>query len=97
MSFRSDGNRNDHDIAASAISNLRMHKYFNIEDAKTEIADGNLIMIDSDNNTFCIFVYQIIATAGVVKPIPEYIQKKAENLNGISAARFWRRQNQPDQ
>ncbi len=72
-------------IRGECYSILRMHKFFGIEDAKTEIADGILIMIDSDRNTFCIFVDQIIGEQQVVvKPLPEYIQKKAENLNGIS-------------
>jgi two-component system chemotaxis sensor kinase CheA len=42
-------------------------------------------LIDSDDNTFCIFVDQNYRRQQVVvKPLPEYIQKKAENLNGIS-------------
>ncbi len=72
-------------IRGECYSIMRLHKFFNIEDAKTNIGDGILIMIDSDINTFCILVDQIIGEQQVVvKPLPEYIQKKAANLNGIS-------------
>ena len=72
-------------IRGECYSILRLHKFFDIEDAITDIADGILIMIDSDINTFCILVDQIIGEQQVVvKPLPEYIQKKATNLNGIS-------------
>ena len=72
-------------IRGECYSIMRLHKFFNIEGAKTDIGDGILIMIDSDINTFCILVDQIIGEQQVVvKPLPEYIQKKAANLNGIS-------------
>ena len=72
-------------IRGECYSILRLHKFFCIEDAKTDIAEGILIMIDSDSSTFCILVDRIIGEQQVVvKPLPEYIQKKAENLNGIS-------------
>ena len=72
-------------IRGECYSILRLHKFFGIEGARTDIAEGILIMIDSDIHTFCILVDQIIGEQQVVvKPLPEYIQKKAENLNGIS-------------
>ena len=72
-------------IRGECYSILRLHKFFGVEDAKTDIADGILIMIDSDISTFCILADRIIGEQQVVvKPLPEYIQKKAENLNGIS-------------
>ncbi len=72
-------------IRGECYSILRLHKFFGIEGARTEIADGILIMIDSDMNTFCVLVDQIIGEQQVVvKPLPEYIQKKTENLSGIS-------------
>ena len=72
-------------IRGECYSILRLHNFFGIDGAKTDIADGILIMIDSDMNTFCILVDQIIGEQQVVvKPLPEYIQKMAENLSGIS-------------
>jgi two-component system chemotaxis sensor kinase CheA len=41
-------------IRGECYSIVRLHKFFGIEDAKTEIAEGILIMIDSDVHTFCI-------------------------------------------
>jgi len=64
---------------------LRLYKFFNIDSAETNIADGILVMIDSDSNTFCILVDRLIGEQQVVvKPFPEYIQKCSFNLNGIS-------------
>lgn len=72
-------------IRGECYSILRLHKFFGIEGAKKNIADGILIMIESDISTFCILVDQIIGEFQVVvKPLPEYIQKKAEYINGIS-------------
>ncbi len=72
-------------IRGECYSIVRLHNFFGIEDAKKEMAEGILIMIDSDINTFCILVDKIIGEQQVVvKPLPEYIQKKAANLNGLS-------------
>ncbi len=72
-------------IRGECYSILRLHSFFNIGGAKTDIADGILIMIESDSDTFCILVDEIIGEQQVVvKPLPEYIQKKASNLHGIS-------------
>lgn len=64
---------------------LRLYEFFGIESAITNIADGILVLIESDSSTLCIFVDKLIGEQQVVvKPFPEYIQKIASNLDGVS-------------
>ena len=64
---------------------LRLYNFYNIDSAITHIPDGILVMIDSDSSTFCILVDRLIGEQQVVvKPFPEYVQKCAKNLYGIS-------------
>ena len=64
---------------------LRLYEFFGINSAITDIADGILVLIESDSSTLCIFVDKLIGEQQVVvKPFPEYIQKIASNLDGVS-------------
>ncbi|MEA4947545.1 MAG: chemotaxis protein CheA [Oscillospiraceae bacterium] len=64
---------------------LRLYEFFGIDSAITDIADGILVLIESDSSTLCIFVDKLIGEQQVVvKPFPEYIQKIASNLDGVS-------------
>lgn len=64
---------------------LRLYDFFGIDSAITNISDGILVLIESDSSTLCIFVDRLIGEQQVVvKPFPEYIQKIASNLDGVS-------------
>ena len=63
---------------------MRLSRFFNIHDTVTEIADGMIMHLSSDERDFCIFFdhldgeYQV-----VVKKLPSYLEKCSSNLQGI--------------
>jgi two-component system chemotaxis sensor kinase CheA len=63
---------------------IRLHKIFAITPRFENLADGILIMINTDNDTYCIFVDQLIGEQqAVVKPLPAYIQRHNNKMHGI--------------
>ncbi|SMC34687.1 two-component system, chemotaxis family, sensor kinase CheA [Papillibacter cinnamivorans DSM 12816] len=72
-------------VRGECYSILRLYEFFHIQSDVRELTDGILVMIESERKTFCILVDHIIGEQQVVvKPLPEYVQKTAKNLNGIS-------------
>jgi two-component system chemotaxis sensor kinase CheA len=72
-------------VRGECYSILRLYEFFHIQSNVRELTDGILVMIESESKTFCILVDHIIGEQQVVvKPLPEYVQKTAKNLNGIS-------------
>lgn len=63
---------------------LRLSAYFNIQDAVTDIAEGMVMHLSSDERDFCVFFdhldgeYQV-----VVKKLPGYLEKCSSSLAGI--------------
>jgi two-component system chemotaxis sensor kinase CheA len=63
---------------------IRLSEFFNIHDAVTEVPDGMVMHLSSDERDFCIFFdhldgeYQV-----VVKKLPGYLEKCSSSLNGI--------------
>jgi two-component system chemotaxis sensor kinase CheA len=63
---------------------LRLHKYFNVNTKINIFTEGILIMVEHDDNTYCIFADELIGQQQVVvKALPNYIKKKRK-INGLS-------------
>lgn len=63
---------------------VRLHELFGIEPKFTALEDGILVMINTDNLTFCLFIDQLIGEQqAVIKPLPTYIQTHNTGLHGI--------------
>ena len=63
---------------------IRLGDWYHIEGAKTEIADGMIVMIEVDGKCICLFVDKLIGKQEiVVKPIPDYI-KKVQGISGCT-------------
>ena len=63
---------------------LRLNDYFNVDNGITELADGMIMLITSEQKDFCIFFdhldgeYQV-----VVKSVPSYLKHCSSCLDGI--------------
>jgi two-component system chemotaxis sensor kinase CheA len=63
---------------------VRLHEYFSIEGAKTDICDGTLIMLENGEHVVCLLVDDLIGQQqAVVKPMPKYF-KKVRGLSGCT-------------
>ncbi|MDR0858648.1 MAG: chemotaxis protein CheA [Oscillospiraceae bacterium] len=64
---------------------IRLYRLFNLEPEYTDLTDGILIMINSEQRTYCLFVDELIGEQqAVIKPLPTYIQKHNEGIHGLS-------------
>ncbi|MCM1165063.1 MAG: chemotaxis protein CheA [Lachnospiraceae bacterium] len=67
---------------------LRMHEKFGIETEVTELQDGILLLVETDNKSVCIFADRLIGEQQVVvKPFPKYLSRyniKGEGLSGCT-------------
>ena len=67
---------------------LRMHEKFGIDTEITELEDGILLLVETDNKSVCIFADKLIGEQQVVvKPFPAYLTKyniKGEGLSGCT-------------
>lgn len=67
---------------------LRMHEKFGIETEVTELQDGILLLVETDNKSMCIFADKLIGEQQVVvKPFPKYLARyniKGEGLSGCT-------------
>ena len=63
---------------------IRLYKIFDIAPDFENLEDGILIMINTDTNSFCLFVDELIGEQqAVIKPLPEYILKHNVGMHGI--------------
>ncbi|SHH83034.1 chemotaxis protein CheA [Clostridium grantii] len=63
---------------------LRLHKYYSIDTNITDFNEGILIMIEQEDNNFCIFADELIGKQQVVvKSLPNYI-KKNKKITGLA-------------
>ena len=63
---------------------VRMHEFFNIEGAVTNIEDGILVMLENDGEVLCLLVdYLLGQQQAVLKPMPKYF-KKVRGLGGCT-------------
>ncbi|MPL97399.1 Chemotaxis protein CheA [bioreactor metagenome] len=71
-------------IQGKCYSLIRLSRFFGIENGKTELSDGMIMHIASEQKSFCIFFdnldgeYQV-----VVKTLPGYLQHCSSGLDGI--------------
>lgn len=62
----------------------RLNRMYNVKDAEENFENGILILIENNDDAFCIFADEIIGEQQVVvKPLPEYV-KKFDTIYGIS-------------
>ena len=63
---------------------VRLHEFFNIEGAVTNIEDGTLVMLEKDDRVICLLVDKLVGQQQVVlKPMPSYF-KKVSGLGGCT-------------
>lgn len=66
---------------------LRLHKMFRVNDATSSFTDGIVIMVEKENDAFCLFADQLIGEQQVVvKALPAYIRniRHVEGLAGCA-------------
>ena len=67
---------------------LRMHEKFGIETEVTDLKEGILLLVETDNKSMCIFADKLIGEQQVVvKPFPKYLARyniKGEGLSGCT-------------
>lgn len=67
---------------------LRLNEKFGIETEITDLEEGILLLVETDNKSVCIFADQLIGEQQVVvKPFPAYLNKyniKGEGLSGCT-------------
>ena len=67
---------------------LRLHEKFAIETEVTDLMDGILLLVETDNKSMCIFADKLIGEQQVVvKPFPKYLSRyniKGEGLSGCT-------------
>lgn len=67
---------------------LRLHEKFGIETEVTDLVDGILLLVETDNKSMCIFADKLIGEQQVVvKPFPKYLARyniKGEGLSGCT-------------
>jgi two-component system chemotaxis sensor kinase CheA len=63
---------------------VRMHEFFNIEGAVTNIEDGTLMMLENGDQVICLLVDFLIGQQqAVVKPMPKYF-KRVQGISGCT-------------
>ena len=64
---------------------LRLHKRFGIETEITELKDGILLLVETENRSVCIFADRLVGEHQVVvKPFPSYLSKYKIKKKGLS-------------
>jgi len=80
-----DPNGNEMITERGEIYNIvRLHEFFNIDGAVTNIEEGTLIMLENGEHIVCLLVDELIGQQqAVVKPMPKYF-KRVRGLNGCT-------------
>lgn len=64
---------------------LRMHEKFEIEGAVTDLEEGILLLVETDNKSVCLFADKLIGEQQVVvKPFPKYLARYDIKRQGLS-------------
>lgn len=67
---------------------LRLHEKFAIDTEITDLKDGILLLVETDNKSMCIFADRLVGEQQVVvKPFPKYLSRyniKGEGLSGCT-------------
>ena len=60
---------------------IRLHQVFHLQDVKTNIVDGILLLVDSGDRLACIFADELLGKHQVVvKPLPVYLSRYAKGV-----------------
>ena len=60
---------------------VRLHEFFNIDNAITDITEGTLVMIENGDHAICLLVDKLLGQQqAVLKPMPKYFNK----IRGLS-------------
>lgn len=63
----------------------RLHKLFNLDTEVTDFEDGILVILETQSQTYCLFVDRLIGEQQtVVKPLPVYISKILGSTKSIA-------------
>jgi Chemotaxis protein histidine kinase and related kinases len=63
---------------------IRLHEFYSLNTKITEFTEGIFVMVEQDDQTFCIFADQLLGQQQVVvKTLPNYI-KKSRKIHGLS-------------
>ncbi|MCL1844442.1 MAG: chemotaxis protein CheA [Defluviitaleaceae bacterium] len=63
---------------------VRLHEFFSIDGAVTDVCEGTLIMLENGEHVVCLLVDDLIGQQqAVVKPMPKYF-KKVRGLSGCT-------------
>ena len=63
---------------------LRLAEWYHLEDAKHEVADGMMLILEVEGKTISLFVDRLVGKQEiVVKPIPSYV-KRVKGLSGCT-------------
>ena len=63
---------------------VRLHEFFNIDGAITDVTEGTLVMLENGDQTLCLLVDFLIGQQqAVLKPMPKYF-KKVHGLGGCT-------------
>lgn len=63
---------------------LRLHKIFNVRAGTTKLEEGILILVESENESVCVFVDNLVGEQQVVvKALPQYI-KQVQGISGCT-------------
>ena len=63
---------------------LRLGEWYNMPADAKEIEDGMIVMVQNEDEKFCLFVDELIGKQEiVVKPIPDYV-KKVQGISGCT-------------
>ncbi|MCE5236841.1 MAG: chemotaxis protein CheA [Clostridiaceae bacterium] len=64
---------------------VRLYKLFGIENARTDLEDGILVLIEADQQSCCLFVDELVGEQQtVIKPLPPYIARYRRWTRGIA-------------
>ena len=66
---------------------VRLHELFGIESRYKNLEDGILVMLNTDELTFCLFIDELIGEQqAVIKPLPRYVQthSTAKGIGGCT-------------
>jgi two-component system chemotaxis sensor kinase CheA len=62
-----------------------MHHFFKTQPKTTVLTDGIVVMVENEEDEFCLFADQLLGEHQVVvKPLPSYIYKFIGEIKGIS-------------
>jgi len=63
---------------------VRLHEFFNVEGAITNIEEGTLVMIENGDQVICLLVDKLLGQQqAVLKPMPKYF-KKVRGISGCT-------------